>query len=47
LALSDVQEFSPIDLHFNYEEFYYAIVMWFEDDPEDELVNETVAWWNK
>lgn len=46
-ALSDAQEFSPIDLHFNYEEFYYAIVTWFEDDPEDEIVNETISWWNK
>jgi len=31
-------------MHFNYEEFYYAIVMWFEDDPEDEIVNETTLW---
>ncbi|KAF8227854.1 hypothetical protein L208DRAFT_1210488, partial [Tricholoma matsutake] len=46
-TLSDAQEFSPIDLHFNYKEFYYAIMMWFKDDPEDELVNEMIAWWNK
>jgi len=29
-----------------YEEFYYAIVTWFEDDPEDEIVSETISWWN-
>lgn len=40
-ALSDSREFSPVDVHFNCEEFYYAMVMWFEDG-EDEIVNERV-----
>jgi hypothetical protein len=46
-VLSNAQEYNPIDMHFKYEEFYYTIVTWFKDDLEDEVVNETISWWNK
>jgi len=46
-SISDACEYKHADLHFHYPTFYYAIVDWFEEFPDDEHVVETLKWWNK
>ena len=46
-SISDACEFKHADLHFYYPTFYYAIVDWFKEFPNDEYVVETLKWWNK
>jgi hypothetical protein len=40
-------EYAYKDVHFNYEDFYYCIVSWFEEFPDDQVILDTLDWWKK
>ncbi|KAE9391232.1 hypothetical protein BT96DRAFT_1001546 [Gymnopus androsaceus JB14] len=46
-TLSDKDNWQDNDDHFCYSDFYNEIVNEFEDDPDDEVILETLIFWNQ